>query len=158
MTSLKRRVEPIGSRLASGEPVPQIAALQAGVFTARQATREGWTRARIRKRLQAGFWVPVLGRGITAARGQSSATQLGWATYLTVAKAVSFEKAEFAGDDSRWTSDVVSHLTADAIFGFPLAGSIGGHIIANLHRAPAGIHIHRDQLSHSDVVRIAVCR
>jgi very-short-patch-repair endonuclease len=143
MTSLNRRAETVGSRLAWDEPLPRIAARQAGVFTARQAAQEGWTRSRIRKRLQAGLWVPVIGRGITAAGREISATQLGWATYLTVPR-----------DESRWTSDVVSHLTAGAIFGFPLVGPVGGHIIANLHRSPAGIRVHRDQLSNSEVVQI----
>ncbi|HST81737.1 MAG TPA: type IV toxin-antitoxin system AbiEi family antitoxin domain-containing protein [Kineosporiaceae bacterium] len=152
MTSSIRWGEPVGS--GPGAQVPQIAAAQAGVFTARQAERQGWSRKRIRKRLQVGFWVPVLGRGITLAGNDISAAQLGWATYLTMVKDASRDFSAASVDDSGWTSNVVSHMTAGAVFGFPLAGAVGGHIVASVHQSPAGIHVHRDQLSNSDVVRI----
>jgi very-short-patch-repair endonuclease len=134
-----------------------VSGLQAGVFTAWQAVQEGWSYPRIRRRLDAGLWVPVLGRGITVAGGELSAQQFGWAAHLSV------------------PSGVVSHLSAGAVHGFPSTdlaagtgtgstgtGSTGtgsaraaaGHVIARVHRAPAGVHVHREQLTNAERVWI----
>ena len=111
--------------------------MQAGVFTARQAVQEGWTYPRIRRRLDAGLWIPVLGRGITVAGGEVSAQQFGWAVHLSV------------------RSGAVSHLSAGAVHGFPgIEAGAGGHVIAQLHRAPGGIRVHRDRLANADRVWI----
>lgn len=155
MTSMNRRRELVGSRLAPNEPVPQIAAHQAGVFTTRQALDEGWTRDRIRKRLQAGFWIPVIGRGIVSAGREISAIQRAWATYLTVVRHTTLWAAAIS--ESEWTTSVVSHMTAGAVYGFPLDAD-RGHIIAAAHRAPSGIHVHRDRLLNSEVVLVGGLR
>ena len=99
-----------GRRLRSlaDEQPPRVAEMQAGVFTAQQARQEGWTYSRVRRRLDAGLWVPVVGRGITLAGSELSAQQFGWVVHLSV------------------PSGVVSHLSAGAVHGFPLTATTGG--------------------------------
>jgi very-short-patch-repair endonuclease len=110
---------------------------QAGVFTARQAVQAGWTFPRIRRRLDAGLWVPVLGRGIAVAGDALSAQQFGWAVHLSV------------------PSGTVSHLSAGAVHGFPgLEAEAGGHVIARTHRGTADLQAHRDPLTDADRVWI----
>ncbi len=121
-----------GPRLLTNE-LPRTAQSQAGVFTAQQAVQEGWTYARVRRRLASGLWAPVVGKGIAVAGERFSGQQVGWAVHLSVPSAT------------------VSHLSAAAVHGFPVAAGLpDGHVIAQMHRAPTGILVHRDRLTKAE--------
>jgi very-short-patch-repair endonuclease len=77
----------------------------------------------------------LLGKGLALAGIPSSAEMYGWATHLTV------------------PSGVLSHFTAAGLYGFPVASSAPGQVIADLHRSPNGVLVRRDELGADDVVR-----
>jgi very-short-patch-repair endonuclease len=115
--------------------VPAVAQVQAGVFTARQATAEGWSPATVRYRRRTGAWVVAVGRGLTLSSTPRSPQVSGWATHLTV------------------PCGIVSHATAGAMHGFPVPSSSTGHVIGDLHRRVRDVRVHRDRCPDRDVVR-----
>jgi very-short-patch-repair endonuclease len=116
--------------------VPRVAAGQAGVFTAAQAVAEGWSRRQVERRLTAGRWRPVCGKGLTATAGPDDASRLAWAAALT------------------WPEAVISGRAAAVLHGFPvtLRGVVDVH--TTVGRAPAaGLRPIRAVVPPADRVR-----
>lgn len=89
------------------EKSPQVASVQGGVFTRRQAVQAGWTDRQVRRRLEAGRWVRVAGAGLMAAPRlpndpRSRALALAWAGHVT------------------WPEATVGHRTAAVLYGMPV--------------------------------------
>lgn len=91
------------------DQVPAAAARQRGVFTASQARDEGWTQRQITRRLRAGAWLRVAGRGLVARGRQRDGTAVAWAIHLTFPHAV------------------VSHAAAAVLHDFPVGGPVAAH-------------------------------
>lgn len=115
--------------------VPQIARLQGGAFTRRQAECEGWSPRRITARLASGHWVVVCGSGLAAAGTVTASTQA-WAAHLSRPDAV------------------VSHLTAAELYRFPVEPSPRAHVTAaaDVKHGLRGAYVHHVPLEEEDVV------
>jgi hypothetical protein len=113
--------------------VPQVAAGQAGVFTASQAVAEGWTARAARRRRESGVWRVVAGRGLTTSADLPGPHALAWAASLT------------------WPDAVVAGPTAAAVWGMPVPASERAHVVAPRGRAAAGICTHAVPLAPGDV-------
>jgi uncharacterized protein DUF559 len=128
----KRRIERDTRR------VPVIARGQGGVFTADQARAEDWSARQVRRRVEAGHWLPVAGRGLAAAvpggPPRWSPYQRGMAAWLTIPRGV------------------VGHLTAGAIHGFPIPDDGRAHVITVArHSRARGVTLHQQRLADRDV-------
>ena len=117
--------------------VPRVAARQGGVFTAAQARAEGWSARQVRRRIVAGRWVQVAGRGLAVPAQGWTAFQLGVAASLT------------------WPGCVVSHRTAAVLHGLPLPDAAGGvaEVITGRGRASSnGLVAHATRIGDEEIV------
>jgi very-short-patch-repair endonuclease len=109
-------------------PVPAAAATQDGLFTRADARADGYTRARIRRRLASGWWQPVVGEVLAAA-----------ATPLTFERRC---RAVVLAADG-----VISHGSAAALWGLPACAHDTDivHLVVDVARNPRlpGVRIHR---------------
>jgi very-short-patch-repair endonuclease len=118
--------------------VPAAAGGQAGVFTAAQARKEGWTDRQIRRRTTSGAWVGVAGRALAAVQDEPwSPHQLAVAGQLT-------EPAL-----------TTSHITAALLHGFPVEPDGLSHLTGRpVHRSHRGLVVHRLPLDATDVIAL----
>ncbi|MFI7587843.1 DUF559 domain-containing protein [Spongisporangium articulatum] len=125
---------------ADPDQAPWVARRQAGIFTAAQALTEGMSQRQVRRRLAAGRWRRVAGRGLSLAGDEPPSTmQLAWAARLTHPGAT------------------VSHATAAALLGLRgVQQSRDAHVIvAPGRRSNRGIVTHQLRLTASETLRFA---
>lgn len=125
---------------------PAEARRQAGVFTAAQAARHGYSPRQIRRRLADGQWSVVAGRGLTADRPTGSgnggpagwpASSLAWAAHLT------------------WPDAVIGYRVAGALHGFPVSPGANVHVILGRSARPfGGLVPHRVPVRPGDLARL----
>jgi hypothetical protein len=120
--------------------IPRVAALQAGVFLAEQAIREGWSPHKVRWRVRKGQWVYVAGRALAAPAAEWTPLQQATSAYLT------------------WREAVTSHRTAAAIHGLPVAARADGltEVTTTRRRSSARrLHVHALRLAAGEVQRLS---
>jgi very-short-patch-repair endonuclease len=119
--------------------VPEVAHRQGGIFTAPQALAEGWSERQVRRRREDGLWVRVVGDALALPAAGWTPFQYAVAAWLT------------------WPECVVSHLTAGALHGFPLAPGPPVHVITNRGRDSArGLQVHVVPVPPDDVMTLPV--
>jgi very-short-patch-repair endonuclease len=122
--------------------VPAVARFQDGVFTAVQAIEDGLSARQVRRRLEAGRWVQVAGRGLAAApmdgHARYPSRMLARAARLT------------------WPEAVACRRTAAGVLGFPVAPGATAQVSARAGRRPWGrLEPHGPAVPRSDVVSLA---
>lgn len=126
------------------------------MFTRDQALDDGWTPRQVKRRLDRGTWVRVLGRGLTVAGSPLHHLRRCWAVRLT------------------WPALVISHASAARLLGWPLGESGDGarpertdgpptvHVtprrtarsVERRTHAPKGVTLHRVPLDPEEIVRL----
>lgn len=118
------------------ERAPGCADEQCGVFTAEDAVASGWSKRQVTRRLAAGRWRRVLGRGLVVHPALVGAGQLAWAATLT------------------WPEAIVAGSTAAALHGFPVEITMPVEVHTTIRRRPiAGLTPHR-RLTAMDEVEV----
>lgn len=114
--------------------VPPDAAAQFGVFTLRQASAAGMTRAELRTRVRNGSWLHVAGAGYVAAGHPIGAWERAHAGWLT------------------WPDAVVCLRSAGVLHRFPLVDDGLAHVSrASPRHHRAGLRVHELTLARDDV-------
>ncbi len=119
---------------------PSASIAQSGVFSRAQALDSGFTSYRIRRLLDDGRWVVVLGSVYAEASATLSEASLAWAASL-----------------GSGTGSIVSHSTAARLWRFAVPPDPEVHVIVARHARLriAGVRAHRIEISDAEVARVA---
>ena len=117
----------------SGAECPAIASRQSGVFTRQQAWDAGWSARQVERRIAAGRWRVLAGKGLVVSGSTATPDAFAWAAQLT------------------WPGSVVSHRTAAGLYGWPVDAGDRAHVTSNSRRSHVrGIVVHRRSLDEWD--------
>ena len=114
--------------------VPPVAHEQGGAFTRAQAVAAGWSERQVDRRLAAGHWRRVVGRGLTSLPGPDAGWRRAWAAQLT------------------WPEAVIALTDAALIHGFPVHRAAPSVVYSPAGRRPmTGLSALRRALPDEDV-------